>query len=219
MKLKNIKRKRLNNKGFTLIELLAVVVILAVVMGIAMTSVLSAMNKSRQGSLEDSAKSVAQAFQTKYSESMVSGTANNVYSDVTTAFNFSTATTDNPVAYYLDEGLADDLNISPSTYRLIKKPTSSRTPITITDKKATVGASFVIYNGRSFEVCMLAEETGSYYVANSGKTAGSGKVTVSEVEFTFSNNLGTTTDTLVTTANQGNVMYSCSVEDGNSWSE
>ena len=66
---------------------------------------------------------------------------------------------------------------------------------------------------------MLAEETGSYYVANSGKTAGSGKVTVSEVEFTFSNNLGTTTDTLVTTANQGNVMYSCSVEDGNSWSE
>lgn len=47
--------KKLNNKGFTLIELLAVVVILAVVMGIAMTSVLSAMNKSRGGSLEDSA--------------------------------------------------------------------------------------------------------------------------------------------------------------------
>ena len=219
MKLKNIKRKRLNNKGFTLIELLAVVVILAVVMGIAMTGVLSAMNKSRQGSLEDSAKSVAQAFQTKYSESMVSGTANNVYSDVTTAFDFSTATTDKPVAYYLDEGLADDLNISPSTYRLIKQPTT-RNKITIAeDNKATVAASFVIYNGRSFEVCMLAEETGSYYVANSGQASGSGKVTVSGVEFTFSNTLNPATDELVTAANTGNVMYSCSVENGNSWSE
>ena len=64
MKKNNLKR--LNNKGFTLIELLAVVVILAVVMGIAMTSVLSAMNKSRGGSLSDTATVIAQAFNQKY---------------------------------------------------------------------------------------------------------------------------------------------------------
>ena len=104
MKLKNIKRKRLNNKGFTLIELLAVVVILAVVMGIAMTSVLSAMNNSRKGSLQDSAISVARAFTTKYSEDMVTGATNKVYEDVLgsgNGFNFSTATEEAPVIYEL----------------------------------------------------------------------------------------------------------------------
>ena len=56
----------MNNKGFTLIELLAVVVILAVVMGIAMTTVLSSMNKARAGALSDSATAIAQGFNTKY---------------------------------------------------------------------------------------------------------------------------------------------------------
>ena len=60
--MKKFNNQKLNNKGFTLIELLAVVVILAVVMGIAMTQVLSAMNKSRAGSLADSALVVANAF-------------------------------------------------------------------------------------------------------------------------------------------------------------
>ena len=87
-------RKRLNNKGFTLIELLAVVVILAVVMGIAMSSVLSSMNNSRKGSLENSAKKVAQTLQTKYSEAMVTGSTRYVYSDVFGAnigYDFSSA--------------------------------------------------------------------------------------------------------------------------------
>ena len=44
--------KKLNRKGFTLIELLAVIVILAVVMGIAITSVLSSMNSARAGAVE-----------------------------------------------------------------------------------------------------------------------------------------------------------------------
>lgn len=51
MRLKNINRRKLNNKGFTLIELLAVVVILAIVMGIAATSVLNSINNSRKSSL------------------------------------------------------------------------------------------------------------------------------------------------------------------------
>ena len=53
------KGKKLNNKGFTLIELLAVVVILALLMSISVTSVLSAMNNSRISTLHTNASAFA----------------------------------------------------------------------------------------------------------------------------------------------------------------
>lgn len=171
MILKN--RKRLNNKGFTLIELLAVVVILAVVMGIAMTQVLSAMNKSRGGSLSDSAVSIAQAFNTKYTESLVGGTPTAVYSDVANAgafvgYNFST-----DAAYYLTVALRNTFNISPDTYVFSE---SSTTPAIASSVVATSGAtsqsniekSFIAFdsNEASFLVCLVAKSTGSYFVDN-----------------------------------------------------
>lgn len=146
--------KRLNNKGFTLIELLAVVVILAVVMGIAMSSVLTAMNKSRGGSLADTAAVIANQFQQKYTESLVDGVPSNVYGDVLTSggYNFSTSGT-----YFLDAGLADAFRISTKGYAMA------------TGHAAVTGAvtnSFVNYNSNNgkFIVCMVANTTGSYFV-------------------------------------------------------
>lgn len=63
-KINIFKRKRLNNKGFTLIELLAVVVILAIVMGIAATSVLNSINNSRRSSLYSAAQNAANQLNT-----------------------------------------------------------------------------------------------------------------------------------------------------------
>ena len=54
---KNIKR--LDNKGFTLVELLAVIVILALVMGIAASYMISTMNQSRQATLHNTAQNAA----------------------------------------------------------------------------------------------------------------------------------------------------------------
>ena len=51
--------RKLNKKGFTLVELLAVVVILALVMGIAATSMLSTMNSSRKNTLHSAAQTAA----------------------------------------------------------------------------------------------------------------------------------------------------------------
>ena len=127
--------KKLNNKGFTLIELLAVIVILAVVMAIASTSVISAMNNSRKSSLQDSAKSVQQAFQTKYSESIVTNSATAIYGDViglyhtgsssnpnpetrVNGYDFTAAKKDAPRYYFLSAGLSNELNLSTSTYNL-----------------------------------------------------------------------------------------------------
>ena len=53
-----MKMKGLNNKGFTLIELLAVIVILALVVGITVPSVLNSMNSSRISTLHTTAVAV-----------------------------------------------------------------------------------------------------------------------------------------------------------------
>ena len=73
MKLLNVKRnkKRLDNKGFTLIELLAVIVILAIVMGISANSVLNSINQSRKSSLHSTAQNAANNLNTWISEDMI----------------------------------------------------------------------------------------------------------------------------------------------------
>lgn len=194
--------KKLNNKGFTLIELLAVVVILAVVMGIAMTSVLTAMNNSRKGSLQDSAKSVSQAMQTKYSEALVTNSTNDVFGDVlksdgttTKGYNFT-----KKGFFALNSGLKDDLNLSPSTYVLADN-SSAMTPTA--DNKLDASTSFVYYDGERFTVCLMAKRAGSYFVANaaSNKTVILGGTTVSFKE--------ATADT--------DAMWSCSTDGEYSW--
>lgn len=60
-----------NKKGFTLIELLAVIVILAIVMGISANSVLNSINSSRKSSLYSAAQNAANSLNTWISEDMI----------------------------------------------------------------------------------------------------------------------------------------------------
>ena len=147
MKLNIFKRKKLNNKGFTLIELLAVIVILAVVMGVATTSVLSAMNNSRKSSLQDSALSAADGFRTSYAEYSMNSD-NGLVGNKTAATNNA-----------LLNGTAQSL----SNYK---------TGLNITDSNYDLTASKVYFNKTesTFTVCLVAKTTGSYYVANAVKT-------------------------------------------------
>ena len=155
--------KKLDNKGFTLIELLAVVVILAVVMGIAMNSVLSSMNKARGGSLQDTAQVIANAFNQKYTEALVGGVPTKVYSDVSgfsTGYNFSSTK-----GYYIDTHLADTFNISTSNYVLGNGATSLN--LSGSSVSTDVNTSFVVYNSTNgkFVVCMVANSSGSNFVS------------------------------------------------------
>lgn len=206
--MKRINRKKLNNKGFTLIELLAVVVILAVVMGIAMTSVLSSMNNSRKGSLENSATSVAQAFQTKYSESMVTQSMSKVYGDVMgltdgVGYNFGTASTSAPVFYYLNKALKDELNLSPSTYILDPATTITTVPKVEGGTNYAPVSSFVAFNGKSVVVCLLAKNSGSYYVADFAEARNDVAILGQKVNFT--------------NVDSAAPMWSCSLDGVNSW--
>ena len=66
--------KKLNRKGFTLVELLAVIVILAIVVGITLVTVLPTLKKSRQEAFNLTAQTAADFVEKQYQLSLV-GTA------------------------------------------------------------------------------------------------------------------------------------------------
>jgi len=194
--MKKMSGKRLNNKGFTLIELLAVVVILAVVMGIAMTSVLSAMNKARGGSLEDSAITIAQAFNQKYTEALVDGVPSAVYSDIANPGNFAGYNFATDAAYSFTVALRNTFNLSLEAY-VFAEGDVNNAPVTTgaaseTAATTSVGESFVAFdsNEAKFLVCLVAKNTGSYYVdnytvGNTNNTGNPNGVVFDSVTYTF----------------------------------
>lgn len=197
-----------------MIELLAVVVILAVVMGIAMNSVLSSMNKARGGSLEDSAMVIANTFNQKYTESLVDGVPTDVLGDVLgkgKGYKFQETT-----RYYLGKKLATTFNISEKDYAFVDSTVAvnanADSTVVVNDAldgtskvdgvtvyKTTVKNSVVSFNASTgkFVVCLVANPNGSYFVSSYAAT-GVKKLSV----------LGVQVD--------AGVMYACS--DGNrSW--
>lgn len=63
--------KKLNRKGFTLVELLAVIVILAIVVGITLVTVLPTLKKSRQEAFKVTAQTAADYLEKQYQLSLV----------------------------------------------------------------------------------------------------------------------------------------------------
>lgn len=64
----------LNKKGFTLVELLAVIVVLAIIMLIAMPSVLGTLNDAQKGTFKVFAQKVLNKAQEKYQADTMLGT-------------------------------------------------------------------------------------------------------------------------------------------------
>lgn len=137
--------KKLNNKGFTLIELLAVIVILAIVMGVAANAILNVMNDSRKNTLQSSAKSAADAFRTAYAENQLKN--NN------TILGLSSSTLLKGDSAMALTSAATNLNISTTNYDLAK--------------------SYVRYNPSdgSFTVCLTARANGGYYLDTAKSSA------------------------------------------------
>lgn len=63
--------KKLNRKGFTLVELLAVIVILAIVVGITLVTVLPTLKKSRQEAFNVTAQTAADYLEKQYQLSLI----------------------------------------------------------------------------------------------------------------------------------------------------
>ena len=144
--------KKLNRKGFTLIELLAVIVILAVVMGIAANSVLNSMNKARGGSLLDSAQVIARGMDQRLMAVQVDGTS------TITGTSLVVGTTG---ASYISEAVGKEYGLNATDYLFA----DSGGPSVTSTSQAT--ASFIYYNStnNSFIVCLLATTGGKNDVA------------------------------------------------------
>lgn len=63
--------KRLNKKGFTLVELLAVIVILAIVVGITLVTVLPTLQKSRQEAFNLTPNTAADFLEKQYQSELI----------------------------------------------------------------------------------------------------------------------------------------------------
>ena len=63
--------KKLNRKGFTLVELLAVIVILAIVVGITLVTILPTLSETRQKAFDASAETAADFLEKQYQLSLV----------------------------------------------------------------------------------------------------------------------------------------------------
>lgn len=173
MRLKNINRRKLNNKGFTLIELLAVVVILAIVMGIAATSVLNSINNSRKSSLYSTAQNAANTLNTWISEDMI--VTDNDKKKLGDAFvkdsqlgswicfNKTTKITNGENA---EAPLYTALGLSESDILI---ETDKAAP-TSTTASATDNCSAYRYNKSTgaYEVLLVAKPNGKFWVSNNG---------------------------------------------------
>ena len=66
-------------KGFTLVELLAVIVILAVILVIAVPQIMSVIESARKGSIESTAKLIAEGAEREYTNRKILGKDTNIY--------------------------------------------------------------------------------------------------------------------------------------------
>lgn len=81
---------RLNRKGFTLVELLAVIVILAIVVGITLVTVLPTLKKSRQEAFNLTAQTAADYVEKQYQLSLV---GSNISGNTLEITDFGSSTT------------------------------------------------------------------------------------------------------------------------------
>ena len=86
--------KRINNKGFTLVELLAVIIILAIVVGITIPAVLTMVDSAREKAGEDGAAVVADWVDKQYGlVSIGFGSADTIFTTVCGSTGASCAST------------------------------------------------------------------------------------------------------------------------------
>lgn len=192
MGLKNINRRKLNNKGFTLIELLAVVVILAIVMGIAATSVLSSINNSRSSTLLSTAQNAANQLNTWASEDALATEISNMHIGTDSTFYTNVVSGENAGNWVcLNDALT--VNNGGSTVGILtalglkgaddNANGDNKGDIVVGTVKPTISASgsttatrttcsAVRYNNKvgAYEILLTANKQGKYYVAKDADT-------------------------------------------------
>ena len=89
--------KKLNNKGFTLVELLAVIVVLAIVMGLAVVAITGVLDNARKATFVADAKSFLEGARnivtSEEMNSLLDGSASSTYAVACDSSSIPTSTT------------------------------------------------------------------------------------------------------------------------------
>ena len=168
--------KKLNRKGFTLVELLAVIIILAIVVGITIPAVLTTTNKAKEKAFQTAADSAADWFDRQY---QVALTGLNGTGIATLDSNFSSANgcgSNGTNCLYTETTNAD--GTITKTYG--KRITESTVMAAAGLKSANVSGMRVIITPSTGRTCviLLAKDGGDYAGAgtdNYTETAGTTK--------------------------------------------
>ena len=184
--------KKLNNKGFTLIELLAVIVILAIVMGISANAVLTSINNSRRSSLYSAAQNAANTLNNWATEdAMVSESNGKMLGD-----KFVKALNDSTWKCLNSGDVANIQNRASTT----NPSTNLLTALGINIKDIEIGSTPPTFNTTSKKYTNIASacsairynsSTGGYELFLRAKSGGKFYVTTDADHFAFSRASGT----------------------------
>ena len=144
--------KRLNRKGFTLVELLAVIVILAIVVGITLVTVLPTLKKSRQEAFNLTAQTAADYFEKQYQLYVVGDLGGDTLEIDFSNGNLSGDMTD----YYSKAGLKAT-NYSAGTWEIVEG--TGRACVTLTRSTAS-GTDYYDANDDNGYGAGVAKSTG-----------------------------------------------------------
>ncbi len=170
-------RKKLDNKGFTLIELLAVIVILAIVMGLAANSVINSINNSRKSTLHSTAQGAANSLNTWVTEDSVvvddnSRTLGNEFVKYTQETNGNKwlCLNDSKLKVNFKGGkdILDALGLSDNDIVVAGSPPALfNEKYTIKENSDSDTCSAIRYNTKigSYEVLLVAKRNGKFYVS------------------------------------------------------
>lgn len=143
--------KRLNRKGFTLVELLAVIVILAIVVGITMVTILPTLENSRKKSFDVAVGAIKTYIQEQREMALLSGDLQG------NAYNSAVATCEKNTT--ADPCVATSLKLN--NLNLLQVTGYDKN---ITELKWTVNA-----NGTITITCATANQNGDYRQSNNYK--------------------------------------------------
>ena len=151
--------KRINNKGFTLVELLAVIIILAIVVGITIPAVLTMVDNARERAGDDAAAVVADWVDKQYSLRIIGfGGVDTIFETVC----FPSGSSASTCAASSGKTITSSASGNTDNDNFIKA--AGLTPNDIEYLKITIGAS-----DRSC-VELKAKSSGNFYINRAGAT-------------------------------------------------